>query len=409
MADHEALPGVDGEVEQAQGDVPDHGRALLDLQRQMAQLMADLQEERTARKMAEAALMAAREEAGDRRAMPPTAHEGHLEVRDDASELARVSANLAQAKRDAEVEAMRAEELERRYQRHTDEMERKLRAQSTQAPSVIVSAPAPLPRLRHFTGRAPASKEEATYSEWRRAAKSVDPSTTDALGYLKRSLGGVALSQGQSARSIPKLLELLDGLYGDTKTFFELYEELSHKHQGRGQSAADFLSELMEQLGRMGERQHLEETEVHQMMYQAFLRACNNNPLTREVRARYGPPGPKSPSYQDLLRYVRQIEDLDSVRARDRPQGRVQATAAALQREDEEAVAAVQQTAPSQSATAGRGRERGKRPFHCLNCGLAGHNLANCGNPPNEAEVRRQFGEDGLRRAAFLRRGRRGF
>ena len=267
------------------------------------------------------------------------------------------------------------------------------------APQVIeVTAPPQPPRLRIFTGLPPTSKEETSYADWRRQVKAAlsDTGIRDQLGYLKRSLQGRAATVAKPCTTPAGLLALFDELYGETQSGEELFASLLLKRQGKQQTCPDLLTEICLALDRIRELSPLTDDEYHTRMYMVFAKACASPALVRELRAAIGIPGSASPTYRDVFKYLRQVENLEADR---RP------TAST-------AVAAHQVPSPPSFNSRGSGGRRSdgegrRRPLNCFICAQQGHSYRSCNNPLNEEAVRREFGELGVRRAVRLDRERR--
>ena len=339
---------------------------------------------------------------------------GHDPPTDDPNPAAALREQLAQmAKQLANfhAEQQAREDLHRReeaaYHDRMREMERMIgqleQLHLRQAPTpphlphvpppqiIEVTAPPQPPRLKIFTGLPPASKEETSYVDWRRQVKAAlsDSGIRDPLGYLKRSLQGRAASVARPCTTPAALLSLFDELYGETQSAEELFASLLLMRQGKQQSSPDLLTEICMALDKIRELSPLTDGEYHTRMYMVFAKACASPALVRELRAAIGIPGSASPTYRDVFRYLRQVENLE----KDRREARPSTTTA---------VAAHEVASPPSFRGRGRGGGRPVGPSNCFICALTGHRYLDCRNPLDVEAVRREFGEVGVRRAIHL-------
>ena len=278
-----------------------------------------------------------------------------------------------------EVQALRAamEKMRLEHEQAMADLIRRLEKAASQQVTVQVQAPAPLPRLRIFTGLPPTNPQEATYEEWRSQVGALvhDATILDPLGLLRRSFRGVASNQCEQInfKSANELLKRLDALFGIVQTADDLYLELCQLQQGRQQTAADFLTLQCGRLQTVRDRAGFDSSEFHRRLYLVFSKACTNDNLTRELRGRFGIPGEASPTFEELLKYVRRIESLEGPRGKRssnlQPQLLMQVT-------NEDA-------RPNQQ----RPKKGPRRPRYCFHCGQPGHQFKECQNPPDPALV----------------------
>ena len=246
-----------------------------------------------------------------------------------------------------------------------------------------------LPRMKRFTGSTPQNRDEVNFKEWRTQAKGIlsNGNVQDPLGYLRQHLGGQAANIGSKHRTAEGLLEELNNIYGNKRSFDSLMAQLlKDKKQAHDQSPGDLLNEICSELTELRELQKMTQDEFNGRMYNVFQHACTSPSLTCELRARFGTAEQGAPTYAELFSYLQQVEGLSYGRVRDRRPVAPAVVAHPVQ----------QPRAPVPPARAnGRGgRKRGS--IRCRQCGVTGHIMAQCQGDFNEEAILRYFGEDGL-------------
>ena len=257
-------------------------------------------------------------------------------------------------------------------------------------PTIEVLPPQPLPKLKIFTGLAPTNNLEATYEDWRSQAKAAikDTAVRNPLNHLQRSLRGAALAQCEAVApsSAQDLLKSFDKLFGEIKDPQELLFELYSSKQAAGQSLADLLTSLYNKLLKIKEVKDMPDREFNSSLFQSLSKACTNEGLARELRTRFGIPGEATPSYQELLYYLRRVEDLDQPRTAKRDNFR-----RPIAGQHQELPQPPPTPPPSQQTkTAGPQRPKTVKGY-CYNCGeVDSHLWKECQNPRNPDLVRQR-------------------
>ena len=282
------------------------------------------------------------------------------------------------------------EDLLRRFEQAATQ-----KTQPVQPVNIQVQAPPPLPRLRVFTGLPPTSQQEASFEDWRAQAKVVmnDSAIQDAVQYLQRSLRGVALMQCETLKpkSAQALIDHFDKLFGVVKSPDDMFLDLYSIRQGRHQTVADLLTSICGRLQTIRERASLKNEEFDRRLYLILMRACSSDSLSRELRGHFGIPGEAHPTYEDLLHYIRRIEELDGPRSRPKPETAVTSSVHLAN-----SPGAMEMAAIGSASTGAQNRhlEAKRRTKYCFKCGLPGHFYANCGNPDNVDLVARREREN---------------
>jgi hypothetical protein len=262
------------------------------------------------------------------------------------------------------------------------------RLEQAAAPNVTVhvQTPTPLPKIRLFNGLQPANNQECTYEEWRVQAKLMekDEAVKDGALVLKRSLRGVALQQFTelNTSNISVVIKHFDKLFGCTKSAEDLYIDICQMRQGK-ESAGDFLTTLCDKLQTVKTKAGFDSTEFNRRLFLVFTKTCDVV-LCRELRSRFGIPGDATPTFQEVLEYVRKVDDLEKMRAPSKSSPAVRAMAAQAEEFQADDNRPPRRPRYSQSGDfhATGNRPRGS-PRYCYRCGLEGHFHANCQNEQN--------------------------
>ena len=261
--------------------------------------------------------------------------------------------------------------------RQIEELKGQIINRSSENPTIELLPPQPLPRMKIFTGLPPTGNLEGSYEEWRTQAKAAlnDTAIKDPLNFLKRSLRGVTLSECETVKPInaSALLKQFDQLFGDVKNPEDLLFELYSHKQSADQKLSDLLTVLYGKLMKIKELQDFTEEEFSRKLYQALSKACTQEGVVQELRSRFGFPGEASPSYQELLGYIRRVEDLDAPR---------------MKRESRKAVSGAHQTQvpePEVKPMKHQSQTSASKPSqrYCYKCGQYNHIWNGCKNPAN--------------------------
>jgi len=295
--------------------------------------------------------------------------------RQDAGDVAGTD----QASHDVQALRKVIQDMAVEHERAMADVLRRLEQVCTAAPRVTVQVQPPprLPKLHLLTGLPPANQQEVSYAEWREQAMVVmeDECVDDKLTYMKRSLRSVALAQFHDSKPTggQELIELFDRLFGCVKSAEDLYLDICQMRQGR-ESAAEFLTMLCGKLREVKRKAGFNDTEFHRRLYLVFTRACTCENLCREVRSRYGIPGEAKPTFEEVLQYLRRVEDQDGARRLRRSSTTQVHTLVA---DSQPADSGKQDTAATKKA----------KVRYCFHCGQAGHFYEQCQNQANPTLV----------------------
>ena len=283
-----------------------------------------------------------------------------------------------------EMQLQHAEELAR--------MKRELEAAHVPY-RIQLQQPPPPPRLKLFTGLPPTNSQEATFGEWRQQAMQIlkDGALSDKSVHLKRSLRGAALQQiDVSGATEPKaIIDLLTNLFGELKTPEDRYMEICRLRPKKDQLLSEFLLTIYNQMEEVRQQANLTDEESHRRTYFALSKGCSNDLLAMELRNRFGIPGEATPEFSSLFRFIRQIEGLESSKAR-RAVPMAQSAAHVV---DENRV----QDSHSKAKAKNQGR-------YCYKCGEEGHMYKNCTRPPNPILVAKREREKRKKENEWRRR-----
>ena len=253
--------------------------------------------------------------------------------------------------------------------------------------TVVAQAVPQLPKVKTFTGLAPASPQEATFSDWHVQMREAveDESVLNKGGFVRRHLRGPALHQVASlgTNDATTMLAHLSELFGDLKIPDDRYIEVCQMRPMSGQRLQEHLlliSQKMEEIQRSAK--YVQE-EYNRRLYLAFSKGCSGL-VALELRNKWGVPGEGSPTFAALFRHIRQIEDLEPAKGRKGATPAEAAVHALSATEASDQPSASGTASPSGQTTQRRG-QAGKG--YCFKCGLEGHMYRACRNPPNAALV----------------------
>lgn len=252
--------------------------------------------------------------------------------------------------------------------RHEEQMrilQQQMETAETRDVRVNVQPTLHTPKLKIFTGLPPTNNQEVSFEEWRQQVTQTidDDAIHDKGAFLRRSLRGAALKQVNDLKTndAKQVLKHLTTLFGVIKSPEEEYLEICQLKPKKDQALVDFLLVLYSRMNDLQERGKFQADELKRRLYYAFSKGCNNPLLALECRNKFGIPGEATPAFEDLYRYLRQVQDLEP----------------ATKRRGGE-VSNAHSGAHSAETTA-----RGSRKSYCFKCGEDSHFYRECTNPAN--------------------------
>ena len=175
-------------------------------------------------------------------------------------------------------------------------------------------------RLRPFSGNAPKSGE-VDFEEWVRQVELVleDDSSSDRYKKQKllSSLHTPALDLARSLGDVSAqdLFKHLEGLYGSTTNGVKLLHEFFKMQPGQGEKSTDFLQRLGVKLNKVAKKGAIQESQVNETLLTHFKATCADDRLSSVLHVKFD--HSKPPTFQDLMREVKRIEELNITQRRD--------------------------------------------------------------------------------------------
>ena len=180
-------------------------------------------------------------------------------------------------------------------------------------------------RLRPFSGNSPRGGE-VDYEEWRRQIDLVfeDDSISDRHKRQKvlSSLHPPALdiARGVSELSASSLLEYLEELYGSSTDGSKLLHDFFRMTRGTQERLGDYLQRLSVNLSKASQKGAINRDQVDETLATHFKSTCANERLTNVLHVKYDQAKP--PSFQELMKEVKRIEELSSGQRTNIPKAR---------------------------------------------------------------------------------------
>ena len=175
-------------------------------------------------------------------------------------------------------------------------------------------------RLRPFSGNAP-KNGEVDFDEWVRQVELVmeDKSCTD---YFKRqkilsSLHTPALDLARSLGEVSasELYKHLVGLYGSTANGVKLLHDFFKMSPGQHERPTDFLQRLGVKLNHVVKKGGMQASQIDETLLTHFKAMCQDERLTNVLHVKFEVSKP--PSFQELMKEVKRIEELGSTHKRE--------------------------------------------------------------------------------------------
>ena len=291
----------------------------------------------------------------------------------------------------AEILRQQLADMALQYEKEREQLLQRL----SQAEQQTVKVTMPMQhRLKVFTGVAPTGGNEVDFDAWEEQAEVflTDPDISTRDPRLFASLRGIAAETIKDCRTNVEAINLLRQVFGALKDAEELMLAFSALAISKGETPAAFLGRLYGDLIKIDKVAKLGGKELKRKLYRTFYAGIQQQHpmLTSELRSRYGYPGTAKPCFSDLLHTVRQAGGTDSVRKVHQQVHQTEATPmdmseAFIQRVVDGVVKRLDKRVETNHASRSPATQSQPGDFQgtCYRCGLAGHRVRECPNPPN--------------------------
>ena len=175
-------------------------------------------------------------------------------------------------------------------------------------------------RLRPFSGNAPKSGE-VDYEEWARQVELLleDNSVSD---HYKRqrllsSLHTPAIDLARSLGDVSSrvLFEHMESLYGSTSNGVRLLHDFFQLRPGQTEKNTDYLQRLGVMINKVVKKGGMQESQIEETLLTHFKSTCGDERLSSVLHVKYDNLCP--PKFQDLMREVKRIEELNACQRKD--------------------------------------------------------------------------------------------
>ena len=175
-------------------------------------------------------------------------------------------------------------------------------------------------RLRPFSGNAPKSGE-VDYEEWARQVELLleDNSVSD---HYKRqrllsSLHTPAIDLARSLGDVSSrvLFEHMESLYGSTSNGVRLLHDFFLLRPGQTEKNTDYLQRLGVMINKVVKKGGMQESQIEETLLTHFKSTCGDERLSSVLHVKYDNLCP--PKFQDLMREVKRIEELNTCQRKD--------------------------------------------------------------------------------------------
>ena len=174
--------------------------------------------------------------------------------------------------------------------------------------------------LRPFSGNAPKSGE-VDYEEWARQVELLleDNSVSD---HYKRqrllsSLHTPAIDLARSLGDVSSrvLFEHMESLYGSTSNGVRLLHDFFQLRPGQTEKNTDYLQRLGVMINKVVKKGGMQESQIEETLLTHFKSTCGDERLSSVLHVKYDNLCP--PKFQDLMREVKRIEELNTCQRKD--------------------------------------------------------------------------------------------
>ena len=175
-------------------------------------------------------------------------------------------------------------------------------------------------RLRPFSENAPKSGE-VDYEEWARQVELLleDNSVSD---HCKRqrllsSLHTPAIDLARSLGDVSSrvLFEHMESLYGSTSNGVRLLHDFFQLRPGQTEKNTDYLQRLGVMINKVVKKGGMQESQIEETLLTHFKSTCGDERLSNVLHVKYDNLRP--PKFQDLMREVKRIEELNTCQRKD--------------------------------------------------------------------------------------------
>ena len=175
-------------------------------------------------------------------------------------------------------------------------------------------------RLRPFSGNAPKSGE-VDYEEWARQVELLleDNSVSDhsKRQRLLSSLHTPAIDLARSLGDVSSrvLFEHMESLYGSISNGVRLLHDFFQLRPGQTEKNTDYLQRLGVMINKVVKKGGMQESQIEETLLTHFKSTCGDERLSNVLHVKYDNLCP--PKFQDLMREVKRIEELNTCQRKD--------------------------------------------------------------------------------------------